>query len=76
MPQIWLTDDCMEGYWWRGFDSEIIQKKKMSIYYAWPREKLSSKMLENKNLGILFKLTIFSNRSYDYNHTLIITFKH
>ena len=47
----------------------------MSIYYAWSREKFSSKILENKNLGILFKL-IFSNQSYDYNHTLIITFKH
>ena len=48
----------------------------MSIYYALSREKLSSKILENKNLGILFKLIIFSNQSYDYNHTLIITFKH
>ena len=76
MPQIWLTGDCTEEYWWRGFDSETIQQKKMSIYYAWSREKLSSKSLENKNLGILFKLIIFSNQSYDYNHTLIITFKH
>ena len=76
MPQIWLTGDCTEEHWWRGFDSETIQQKKMSIYYAWSREELSSKILENKNLGILFKLIIFSNQSYDYNHTLIITFKH
>ena len=28
-----------------------------------------------KNLGISFKLIIFPNQTYDYNHTLTITFK-
>ena len=33
MPQIWLTRNCTEEYWWRGFDSETIRKKTTGIYY-------------------------------------------
>ena len=49
MPQIRLTGDCMEEYWWRGFDFETFRKETMSIYYD--LEKVIFKNSGKQELG-------------------------
>ena len=75
MPQIRLTGDCMEEYWWRGFDFETFWKETMSIYYDLEKSYLQ-KFWKTRIREISIKLVIFSNQTYHYNHTLTITFKH